>query len=79
MSRTGWCDVDQERILNKLDELGEKQTRALVEIAKLQEQIKSTPDHETRIRSLEKWRWSLVGGLGLLTTAFTAYGSAKGT
>lgn len=70
--------MNEERIFDKLDELGEKQTRALVEIAKLQEQIKSAPDHETRIRSLEKWRWTLVGGLGLLTTAFTAYGSSKG-
>lgn len=70
--------MNEERVFNKLDELSEKQTRTLVEIAKLQEQVKDVPDHESRLRSLERWRWSLVGGLGLLATAFTAYGSAKG-
>ncbi len=71
--------MNEERVFEKLDELGEKQTQTLVEIGKLQEQVKGIPDHESRIRSLEKWRWSLVGGLGLLTTAFTAYSGTKGT
>lgn len=70
--------MNEERVFEKLDELGEKQTQTLVEIGKLQEQVKGIPDHESRIRSLEKWRWSLVGGLGLLTTAFTAYSGSKG-
>lgn len=70
--------MSEERIFEKLDELGDKQTQTLVEIGKMQEQLKGLPDHETRIRSLERWRWSLVGGLGLLTTAFTAYTGSKG-
>jgi hypothetical protein len=70
--------MSEDRIFQKLDELGGQTTQVLVEIGKLQEQVKDLPDHESRIRSLEKWRWSLVGGLGLLTTAFTAYTGSKG-
>jgi regulator of replication initiation timing len=70
--------VNEDRIFDKLDELGEKQTATLVAIAAMQEQLKDVPDHESRIRSLERWRWSLVGGLGLLSTAFTAYGTSRG-
>lgn len=70
--------MNEDRIFEKLDELGDKQTQTLVEITKIQEQVKGLPDHETRIRSLERWRWSLLGGFGLLTTAFTAYTGTKG-
>lgn len=70
--------MDEGRILNKLDEIGNRQTETLVEIAKLQEQVKDVPDHENRIRALEKWRWGLVGGLGVVTTALTAFSSVKG-
>lgn len=68
----------EDRIFEKLDAIDGKSTQALVEIAKLQEQVKGIPDHESRLRSLERWRWTLVGGLGLLSTGFTAYASSKG-
>lgn len=45
-------------------------------IAKTDERLehggKRMDDHETRIRSLEKWRWQLVGAL-LLVNALAAY------
>lgn len=70
--------MNEDRIFDKLDAIEEKSTRALVEIAKLQEQVKGVPDHENRIRALEKWRWALLGAAALLSTAFTFYSASKG-
>lgn len=70
--------MNEDRILDKLDEIGVQGAAALVEISKLQEQIKALPDHETRIRALEQWRWGLVGVSGLLATGFTTFAAAKG-
>lgn len=70
--------MQEERILNKLDEIQAQGSQALVAIAELQTQIKAVPDHESRIRTLEQWRWGLVGFSGLLATGFTTYASAKG-
>lgn len=69
---------EMDRVLDKLDELGRGQTQTLTEIARLQEQVKGIPDHEGRIRSLERWKWGLVGVTSLLTTGFSAYASTKG-
>lgn len=70
--------MDENRILDELKEIKAQGGNALVEITKLQEQIKAMPDHETRIRALEQWRWGLVGATTLLTTGFTWYSSTKG-
>lgn len=70
--------MSEDRIFEKLDELGERQTQTLLAVTRLEEQVKGLPDHETRIRSLERWRWGLVGVTSLLTTGFSAYASAKG-
>lgn len=72
------AQVNEERILNKLDEIQVQGSEALREIGRLQEQIKAVPDHEMRIRALEQWRWGLVGVSGLLVTGFTTYASTKG-
>lgn len=40
------------QILIKQGELG-------TQLAVISEQLKAVPDHETRIRSLEKWRYSM--------------------
>lgn len=69
---------NEERIFTKLDAIEAKSDQALVEIGKLQEQVKNIPDHETRIRALEQWRWGLVGVSTILATGFTTYASAKG-
>lgn len=47
-------------------------------VIRIEEQVKALPDHETRIRALEAWRWGLVGVTGLLTTGFTFWSSTKG-
>lgn len=70
--------MNEERIFNKLDAIEQQGGQALVEIGKIQEQIKAIPDHESRIRALEQWRWGLVGVSGLLVTGFTTYASARG-
>lgn len=40
------------QILLKLGEMG-------TQLAVISEQLKDVPDHETRIRALEKWRYGL--------------------
>lgn len=72
------AEVNEDRIFTKLDAIEAKSDQALLEIGKLQEQVKNIPDHETRLRSLEQWRWGLVGVSGLLATGFTSYASMKG-
>jgi len=47
-----------------------KQTEMSTQLAVISEQLKAVPDHETRIRSLEKWRH------GLPQTGLLAAGSA---
>lgn len=69
------AQVNEDRIFTKLDAIEEKSDKALIEIGKLQEQVKNIPDHENRLRALEQWRWGLVGVSGLLVTAFTTYAS----
>ena len=75
---TGSDQVNEDRILDKLDAIESQGGEALAQIKVLQEQIKALPDHETRIRALEQWRWGLVGVSTLLATGFTTYASAKG-
>lgn len=47
-------------------------------VIRIEEQTRAIADHETRIRTLEAWRWGLVGVTGLLTTGFTFYSATKG-
>lgn len=56
--------MNEERILDKLDSLDGKTTTVLIEIAKLQEQIKDVPDLKTRVGALEKWKWTAMGAMG---------------
>ena len=50
--------------MDKLDGLDNKTTSILVEIARVQEQIKDIPDLKTRVTALERWRWTAMGALG---------------
>lgn len=72
------AQMNEDRILNKLDEIQAQGSQALVAIGQLQEQIKAVPDHESRIRALEQWRWGLVATSSLLATGFTTYAASKG-
>ncbi len=45
-------------------------------LAVLTEQVKDVPDHESRLRKLEKWRYGLpfAGLLAVVSAALSAYG-----
>lgn len=64
--------MNEDRILDKLDGLDNKTTNVLVEIAKLQEQIKDMPELKARVSALEKWRWTAVGALAAAGTSLGA-------
>lgn len=69
--------MTEERILDKLDELGHKTTEILVGVARLEEQIKDVPDLRQRIVALERWKWTAMGALGtsavsILSQVYTA-------
>lgn len=70
--------MDEGRILDKLDRQSDQLSQMLVSLGVMQEVVKRIPDHEARIRGLERWRWTLVGISGLLTTAFTIYAGTSG-
>lgn len=70
--------MNEDRILDKLDEINIQGAATLAQIGVLQEQIKAIPDHENRIRALEQWRWGLVGVSTLLATGFTTFAATKG-
>ena len=43
-------------------------------VAVIKEKVESLPDHEKRIRGLERFRWIIVGGAAVLTPI---WGSVK--
>ncbi|MEQ9519465.1 MAG: hypothetical protein RLN89_08495 [Parvibaculum sp.] len=67
---------DHERVRDTLKELGDKidmATRSSIESNAFMSQIRGTSaDHETRVRSLERWRFGLVGAMAAIG-AFGAY------
>jgi len=56
------------QILLKLGEMG-------TQLAVMGEQLKELPDHEQRIRSLERFRWTFAGisVVGSLVSGFAGY------
>ena len=72
--------MNEERILDKLDALDSKTTIVLVEIAKLQEQIKDVPDLKQRVVALERWKWTAMGAIGASggSLAISLYAALKG-
>ncbi len=72
--------VNEERILNKLDEMSSQQTQMLVEIGKIQEQVKEVPTLRNRVDALERWKWTAVGALGMASGSLLSqlYTTMKG-
>lgn len=60
---------DWGRVLDELNQMRTDQQKILVAVTTLVEQAKDLPDHEDRIRSLEKWKY------GLPVTGLVAVGS----
>lgn len=72
--------MNEDRILDKLDGLDGKTTTILVEIARLQEQVKDVPDLKTRVSALERWKWTAMGAIGASggSLALTLWNTLKG-
>ena len=66
--------------MDKLDGLDAKTTAVLVEIARIQEQVKDVPDLRTRVASLERRMWAAIGALAMAggSIASQIYGAVKG-
>lgn len=66
--------------MDKLDALDTKTTAILVEIAKLQEQVKDVPDLKQRVMALERWKWTAMGALGTAGASLASqlYSALKG-
>lgn len=79
MPREG-CTVNEERILDKLEELGDKTTQLLIGLARVEEQMKDVPDLRNRVTALEKWKWTAVGAMGAASTSLLSqlYTALKG-
>lgn len=73
--------MNEDRILDKLDAIENRSVETLVEVVKLQEQVKDVPEIRSRLGALEKWKWTAMGaaamaGGSLVTQIFTAVKSA---
>jgi len=42
--------------------------RVLTDLAEIKVQMRALPDHEDRLRSLERWKWGLAGAWALICT-----------
>lgn len=57
--------MNEDRILNKLDELGQSMTDVKVGLARVEEQIKDVPDLKAKVASLERFKWTTLGALAM--------------
>jgi hypothetical protein len=55
-----------------------KQGEMSTQLAVISEQLKGLPDHESRIRALEGFRWKLTGGVTVLSLASGLAGALIG-
>jgi hypothetical protein len=70
---------NEERILNKLDQMDERAVNTLVTVTEIKGEIRDLPDIKARVASLEKWKWGTIGALAasgssLATTIIKAIG-----
>lgn len=56
-------------------ELGKQSVQLAVIGTKLDTVLTDTSDHEGRIRALEKFRWTLMGGVITISAGFSALGT----
>lgn len=72
----------QGMILAKLTSIEQTIGQTAVSVARLEERINSSSgevsDHESRIRSLERWKWGLTGVVTILSGLFGAYAKVNG-
>lgn len=72
--------VNEDRIVAKLDKIEEQNSVTLIALTRLQEQMNAVPDHESRLRSLERWKYGLpVTGLtAIVSMGISAWSASKG-
>lgn len=72
----------QGMILAKLTSIEATIGQTAVSVARLEERINSSSegvtDHESRIRSLERWKWGLTGVVTIMSGCFAAYAQVNG-
>lgn len=71
---------DWGRVLDELNQMRTDQQKILVAVTTLVEQAKDLPDHEERIRSLERWKYGLpIAGLtAVLSAGLSAWTATRG-
>jgi hypothetical protein len=50
--------------------ISEDMAQVREDVAYIKAKIEQLPDHEVRIRALERWRWGIPGGLIAAVLAF---------
>lgn len=69
--------MNEDRILDKLDAIEARSVETLVEVVKLQEQVRVVPELQQRMGVLERWKWTAMGAAAMasgsvITSIFTA-------
>lgn len=72
--------MNEDRILDKLDGIEGQNRTMLIALTRVQEQISSLPDHENRIRSLERWKYGLpmTAVTAVVAAAISGWSAMKG-
>lgn len=72
--------MNEDRILDKLDEIDAQNRLMIIALTRLEEQVRAVPDHETRLRSLERWKYGLpiTGLTAVLSMGVSAWSATKG-
>jgi fatty acid desaturase len=73
--------VNEDRLFEKLERIEAHGIETVQRLARLEEQAKDVPDHESRIRLLERWKYGLpIAGLtAVLSAGVSAWTASKGT
>lgn len=72
--------MDEDRLFDKLDALDEQNRQLLVGVTELKKQIEQVPDHEARIRILERWKYGLpvAGVTAVISAGISAWTASRG-
>lgn len=72
--------MNEDRILDKLDGIDAQNRLMIIALTRLEEQVRTVPDHEERIRSLERWKYGLpvTGMTSVLAMALSIWTQTKG-
>jgi hypothetical protein len=68
------------RVLDELTTMRVEIRETLVAVTQIQEQVKDLPDHEQRLRSLERWKYGfpITGLVAISSLAISAWARVSG-